>query len=157
MSRPPFATFDEIKARHPRELLIVAADEKTRELDRARVDAALIDVSTEIRAILAARYTPAELDRCDTDSLGVLKLFSIDMAMYRTALSNARSTEQIKERYDNAVKRLESIAKGNGGLTFEGGGSGSPDEDGEGGVISPNDVILVAPERVFTRRRLGSV
>lgn len=160
MARAPFATFDEIKARHPRELAVVAADEKTREMDPARVDAALIDVSTEIRAILAARYTPDELNRCDTDSLGVLKLFAIDMALYRIALSNARSSEPMKERYDIAVKRLEAIAAGRGGLTFEGSGAsagGGAGGDGEGGKLSPNDVVLVAPERVFTRNRFGAL
>lgn len=153
MARPPFATFEDIETRFPRELVTLAADETTRLVDRDRVDATLIDVATEIRAILAARYTPDQLDKLDTDSFAVLKLFSIDMTLYRVALAYSRATEALKERYDIAVKRLEGIASGKGGLTFEGGsGSGSDDEDG---LVGPNEVILVAPERLFTRKRFA--
>lgn len=160
MARQPYATFEEMQRRHPRELAVVGADEQTREIDRARVEAALTDVSTEIRAILAARYTPDQLDRCDEDSLGVLTLFCIDMAMYRVALSNARSSEAIKERYETAVKRLEGIAAGRGGLTFEddsGGSGGGSGADGLSGSIAPNEAVLTAPKRIFTRKRFGAI
>jgi len=157
MSRQPYATFEEMQRRHPRELAVVGANEQSREIDRSRVEAALVDVSTEIRAILAARYTPDQLDRCDEDSLGVLTLFCIDMAMYRIALSNARSTEQIRERYETAVKRLEGIAAGRGGLTFESSGGSGSDGDGLSGSISPNEAVLTAPQRMFTRKRFGAI
>ncbi|MBX3506839.1 MAG: DUF1320 family protein [Parvibaculum sp.] len=154
VSRAPFATIAEIEARHPRELLVLAANETTRQLDAERVNAALVDVSTEIRAILAARYSAAELDALDEESLGVLKLYAIDMALYRVALSFARQTDTVRERYTIAVKRLEAIASGKGGLSFAGsvgvGGGVSP---GEPASINPNEVVLVAPERVMTRAR----
>lgn len=150
----PFATRADVQARHPREIEVLAADEETRVTDWARVDAALSDVSAEIRMILQGRYTPAEIAALDEESLGALKLFAIDMALYRVSLSFGRQTEAIKARYDAAVKRLEGIAKGRGGLTFVSSGSGG--EGGSASSSSPGEVLIVAPERVFTRDKMRS-
>lgn len=141
-----FATLAEVQARHPSDAAMLCADEATRLPDWDRFTAALEDVSTEIRIILQARYTRAELDDLDAESLGALRLFSIDMAMYRVAIAFARSTDEIKARYDLAVARLEGIAKNRGGLTFN-----SRHGGGETVSASPAGVDIVAPERNFTR------
>ncbi|GJD93361.1 phage protein Gp36 family protein [Methylobacterium iners] len=152
--RAPFVTLAEIQARHPRELAVLAADETTRQVDPVRVEAACADVSSEIRAILAARYTGEDLDRLDAESRSVLRLYAIDMALYRVALSFGRQTEAIQVRYATAVKRLEGIAAGRGALNFEGGSASAPaGEPTTSG--SPNEVVIDAPERLFTRRRFG--
>lgn len=152
-----YATRQDVQERHPREIAVLAADEITRQVDWARVDASLVDVSAEIRGILAARYSPSELGRLDPDSLALLKLFAVDMALYRVALSFSRQTPATKERYDLAVARLQGIAKGTGGLGIEPGPAG-PGDGGDGtGEASPNEVILEAPERMFTRDRLGRI
>lgn len=154
MARPPFATYEEIEERHPRELAVLAADETTRLPDRARVDAALIDVSTEIRAILYARYSAADLDRLDADSRGALRLYAIDMALYRVALASSRVTDPVRERYETAVKRLQAIATGRGGLTMVGDGADPSDPDAASGSgASPSMPQVAAPERIFTRQR----
>lgn len=153
-ARSPFATRADIERRHPRELAVLAADETTRLVDGERVDAALVDVSTEIRAILASRYPADALDQLDEESRGVLRLYAIDMALYRVSLSFGRQTETIKARYDAAVRRLEGIAAGRGALTVL--GDGDPPVAGEpAGPASPNEVLVSAPERLFTRRRFG--
>lgn len=153
MSRPPFATLDDLQARHPRDVALLCADEQTRLPDVDRVTAALADVSTEIRAILARRYAPAQIDLIDDDSAGALKLFAMDMALYRVALSFGRQTEAIKERYDLAVKRLEGIAAGRGGLTFAQVPGGGVDPQ----TSTPNVVLSEGPQRQFTRDRLGQI
>jgi phage gp36-like protein len=145
----PFAARADIEARYPREVEVLAADEDTRLVDWARVDAALSDVSAEIRVILQGRYTPAEIGALDEESLGALKLFAIDMALYRVSLSFGRQTEAIKARYDAAVARLEGIAKGRGGLTFVA-------DAGAASALSPSEVLIEAPERVFTRDTMRS-
>ena len=157
ISRAPFATRADIEARHPRDIAVLAADEQTRLVDWPRVEAAVIDVSTEIRAILAARYTPAQLDRLDAESEGVLRLFAIDMALYRVSLSFGRQTDAIKLRYETAVKRLEGIAVGRGGLTMTSDTVTSTDTGMDGGGIAPNEAVIVGVERMFTRQRLGRI
>lgn len=154
MSRPPFATRADLLERHPRDVTLLCADEATRLPDYGRIDAALIDVSTEVRAILARRYSPAQIEGVDEDSAGALKLFAMDMALYRVALSFGRQTEATKERYELAVKRLEAIAAGRGGLTFAQGTAGV---DGVSQSASPNIVISEGPDRQFTRDRLGRI
>ena len=152
-----FATLEQLAARHPSELVVLAADETTGLRDDARVEAALADASAEMRGILQARYTPADLDALDADSRDILAVYAMDIALYRVALSFARSSDRLKEARDNAVKRLEAIAAGKGGLTVvssgptgNGAGSAAVETVGEIGV---NGVVIDAPERVFTRER----
>ncbi len=112
----PFALTSDVQARYPSEAAILCADETTRQPDWSRFDAAVADASAEIRAVLASRYNAALLAAVDGDALAFLNLCAIDIAMYRVALSFGRSTEQIRDRYDVAVKRLEQIALGKGAL-----------------------------------------
>lgn len=152
----PYATIADMDARFRDQLTLVAADEQTGLRDDIRIDNSLIDASTEIRAILAARYSAADLSALDETSLAVLRLYCIDIALYRIALDFSRSTENIRERYDQAVKRLEAIASGKGALGTV--TSIAPMTEGvEAGDIGQNEVVLAAPERMFTRERLGRI
>lgn len=153
-----YATIADLEARFPFELTLLAADETTGLRDDVRIGHALSDSSIEIRAILAARYSAAELASLDAASLEVLRVYCADMTLYRVALSFARSSEAIKERYDQAVKRLEAIAAGKGALSTTGSASGGPaDGDQLPDGVGQNEVVVVGPERVFTRERLGRI
>ncbi|PWE52152.1 DUF1320 domain-containing protein [Metarhizobium album] len=152
-----YATIADLAARYPAELTLLAANEDTGLRDDVRIGHALSDSSIEIRAILAARYSPAELASLDEPSLDVLRVYCGDMALYRVALSFSRSTDAIKERYDQAVKRLEAIAAGKGALTTTGSGQGSAGGEGLPDGVGQNEVIVTAPDRVFTRERLGRI
>ncbi|MBK5961609.1 hypothetical protein CCR97_25880 [Rhodoplanes elegans] len=150
-----FATLADVLARYPSEATILAADETTRQRDDGRIDAGLADATAEVRAILAARYTRDELSRLDDDSRATLRLYTIDIALYRVALSFGRSNERIKERYDVAIQRLAAMAAGKAALTFDGpGGGGTGDAGPPEGSVSPNEAIVIANERMFTRDRL---
>lgn len=153
----PYATIADIEARFREQLTLVAADEQTGLRDDTRIEAGLGDASIEIRAILAARYSAADLSALDADSLALLKIYAIDIAFYRIALDFSRSTENIKERYDQAVKRLEAIAAGKGALTTTVPAPGGDDTSVDVGDIGQNEVVLTAPERMFTRERLGRI
>tara|TARA_R110002020_G_scaffold15555_35_gene55432 strand:- start:10042 stop:10500 length:459 start_codon:yes stop_codon:yes gene_type:complete len=146
----PFVTLAELHARHPAELITLAADEQTGVRDDARIEAAIADAGAEIRSILKARYSADELGRIDADSRETLRIYAIDISLYRIAISFSRSNERIEERYKTAIKRLEAIAAGKAALTFSGseGGDETADE-----AASPNEVLIEAPERMFTRER----
>lgn len=150
-----FATIADIEGRYPAELIVLAADETTGVRDDARVTAAIDDAGAEVRGILKARYAPQDFDHLDDDSLATLRVYTIDIALYRIALAFSRSNERIKERYDAAVERLEAIAKGKGGLSFIGGGDTG--DTVTSGAASPNEVLIEVPERIFTRDRLRGV
>lgn len=149
-----YATIADLEARFPSELGLVAADETTGLRDDVRIGHGLADASTEIRAILAARYSDQDLSALAQSSLDVLRVYCMDIAFYRIALSFSRSTDNFKERYDQAIKRLEAIAAGKGALSLVGGGT----DPTEGGTdVGNNEVLIQVPERVFTRERLGRI
>ncbi|MCY1705487.1 gp436 family protein [Pannonibacter sp. SL95] len=150
-----YASIADIDARYPDQLTLIAADEQTGLRDDARITSGLTDASAEIQAILAARYSAAELAQLDEASLAVLRLYCIDIAFFRIALDFSRCTEAIKERHAAAIKRLEAIAAGKGALTSAiSNNSGTP---GEADGIGANEVILTSPGRIFTRERLGRI
>ena len=152
-----FATLADLEARHPGELITLAADEQTGFRDDIRVERALSDASAEMRLILKARYTVDDLARLDADSAESLAVLAMDIALYRIALAFARSNERIEARYEAAIKRLEAVAAGKGGLTFEGRDGDTGGEADGGAAISPNEVVIDAPERLFTRARSGGL
>ena len=147
-----FASLADIEERHPAELITLAADEQTGLRDDVRIERAIEDAGAEIRGILKARYSGADFERLDSDSLATLKLYSIDIALYRIALAFDRSNERIEERYKMAIKRLEAISSGKGGLSFEGQTAGANDLPAT--ETSPNEVLIDAPDRMFTRDRM---
>jgi phage gp36-like protein len=149
-----FATLEDLEQRHPSELITLAADETTGIRDDVRIGHALDDASAEVRGILKARYTMADLTRVDDDTSALLKLFAIDIALYRIALAFSRSNERIEERYKAVIKRLQAIADGKAGLSFEGSNIDAAGNGDGGTVISPNEVIVDAPERHFTRNKM---
>nr|DAO37969.1 MAG TPA: head to tail adaptor [Caudoviricetes sp.] len=153
-----YAIIADLEARYPQELTLLAADEQTGLRDDVRIGHALSDASIEIRAILQARYSPADLARLDAGSLQVLNVYCMDIALYRIALSFSRTSDIIKERYDASIKRLEAIAAGKGALVLvDGSGTPPAGSTDEPGGIGQNEVVLVAPERMFTRKRLGTI
>ena len=163
MAQILFATMADIDALYPRELVVLAADERTRAIDSVRVEAALSRASSEARTILAQRFAPDDLAKLDEDGLAVLRGYTVDIALYYVSLSFARTSETIKERYTNAIKRLEAIAAGKGGLTFQtldgtGGASTPPSNYPVASIpvhIHPNEPIVLAPPRQFGRERSG--
>jgi phage gp36-like protein len=148
---PPFAVTADVQARFPAEAAALCADEQTRLPDWSRFDEALGDASAEMRAILAARYSAAQLAAVDDDSNAVLNLHAIDMAMYRVALSFSRTTDQIKARYDNAVRRLEGIAAGKGALNPA---TPAAAEGGDLAQSTPHEAILEIAPPCWGRQRL---
>ncbi|PWV97712.1 phage gp36-like protein [Hoeflea marina] len=148
-----YATLSDMEARYPRELIVLAADEDTGQRDDARIEAALRDASSEVRGVLKARYGLDELTRLDEDSLGTLRLYTIDIALYRVAIAFSRSSERLEDRYNAAIKRLEAISAGRGGLSFINGEAGGVPAGGASSS-SPNQVLIEAPARIFTRDRL---
>ncbi|RLQ88911.1 phage protein Gp36 family protein [Notoacmeibacter ruber] len=145
-------TLADLEERHPAELLTLAADETTGFRDDDRIDAAIADATAQIRGMLKARYSVADLNRLDEESRSTLRIDAIDITLYRVALSFARSSERIEERYKAAIKRLEAIVTGKAALSFAGDDGETRDAD-----ASPADIRIDAPERRFTRRTMNGL
>lgn len=149
-----YATLADIAARYPRELAVIAADEKTGVRDDTRIDNVLDDVTTEIRSYLLARYRKDELVRLDADSLALLRTYAIAMALYRIPMSFTRSAERFQAGYDNALRALQALGAGRAALTFDPDPNAVPASAGPGETVADNTTVLLeAPERLFTRAR----
>ena len=156
MSDPtaPYATLADIASRYPRELAVVAADEKTGVRDDIRINAVLGDVTTELRSYLIARYRKDELTRLDDDSRALLRTYAIAMALYRIPMSFSRSAERFQTGYDNALRALQALGAGKAALTFDPDPTALPASPGPGEAVADNTTVLLeANERMFTRAR----
>lgn len=80
-------------------------DEHTGAVNTAVAERALTDATSEIDGYLAARYTLPV-----TDTPRLLSLLCTDIARYRLEMEH--SSEETRKRYEDAVRKLEKIAKG---------------------------------------------
>lgn len=107
-----YATKTDIVNLYGAMLLDLIADRNNDGRSEDSVVAAALTASTEeINGFLSQRYTlPIE------PTPPMFKQFCIDMAVYRmTPLDDAR-TEEMRKRYDDAIKRLTMIANGDLGI-----------------------------------------
>ena len=134
-----YATPQELVSRYGKALQILVPGQQEGTVDEAALAQPLADASEEIDAYLAARY-PLPLEEIP----GVLVRISADIAIYRLSSDADSLTEERRTRYEEAVRLLKSISRGEASL-------GLPDPDPspstEGAGISQSD-------RVFSRETL---
>jgi phage gp36-like protein len=154
----PYATREDLFARFRPDVVLHAVDDE--ELEQwhpdaeARVDQGLQDAADEIDSYLGQRYSlPIEpVPR-------LLKKIAVDIAVYnilgRRGFKEGTADDVIVQRYEQAVRWLKAVAKGEASLPADGsdpGGSGGTVDDGTVDASSAPEVQ--APERVFGRGKL---
>lgn len=88
------------------ELLAIARDESGMAIDTAVVERACEDASGEIDGYVSAAGYPVPLSPVP----GVVIAKACDIARYR--LYDEHASEQVQKRYDDAVKFLRSVSRG---------------------------------------------
>lgn len=110
--------------------------------DTARVDRALAESAGQIDAYIGPRYTlplPLVPD--------VLRGFAVDMAIYRLAMRNGRPRDELRTRYEDAVKFLAAVGDGRANIPgVDTGGSAGAASSG-----SSDDVQFVTSGRRANR------
>ena len=102
----PYATQADLEARFRQQELIELTDESgIGVIDAAAVAVALADADSEINGYLAGRYA---LPLAQTSP--ELVRLACDIARYK--LYDTRATEQVKARYDDAIKKLRDVSRG---------------------------------------------
>lgn len=135
-----YATQTDLEERFgAREILELSDRENTGSTVVAVVARALTDADAEINGYLAARYA---LPLSSTPT--VLVRLAADMARYY--LYDDKVTDQVKDRYDAAVKLLKAISGGTANLGIDAGNDQAPTSGG---------VQITANERVFSRDTLS--
>jgi phage gp36-like protein len=111
-----YATMDDIIALYGADNLDTWADPQNNgRADPALVAKALTEASSICDSYLAMRYVLPLI------SVPVfLQSACIDIAIYRMVVTGDRCTEEMKERYKEAISHLKDVASGKAGLGFAG-------------------------------------
>lgn len=108
-----YANQADLQTRFKDQELIELTDETgTGEIDVAAVAVALADTDAEINGYLAGRYSLPL-----TQTSPELVRLACDIARYR--LYDTRATEQVKARYDEAIKKLRDVSIGKASLGID--------------------------------------
>jgi phage gp36-like protein len=95
--------------------------------DEEPIEKALVSASSIIDSHLAARYSvPLDVPT------PVIRDLAIDIAWYRLAYSRLKQTDEMRLRYEDAIKLLQRIAEGKASVGLDTG-------DGTGGDGSSDD------------------
>lgn len=102
----PYATQQNMIDRFGQQELIELTDEANLgAIDAAVLGVALTDADAEINSYLAGRYSLPLVQSTDE-----LVRMACDIARYR--LFDTRASEQVKARYDDAIKKLRDVSRG---------------------------------------------
>lgn len=108
-----YATQSDLETRFRQQELIDLTDEANLGvIDAAAVAVVLADADAEINGYLAGRYS---LPLAQTSP--ELVRLACDIARYK--LYDARATEQVKARYDDAIKKLRDVSSGKASLGID--------------------------------------
>lgn len=132
---------------------LLTLDPETTQRDQAKISEAVLDASAIIDSYAARRYAlPLVLSDA---GVRMTRGLCADLAVYRLAVTADRMTEIIARRQEQAIKFLEAVAaaKAEIAVAAVAGGAGAT----PGPAISPNEPVIVAPERVFDRNTLRSI
>ena len=138
-----YATQDDITALYGPDALFVADRDGDGVAEAASVTRALEEASAEIDSFLAPRF-----DLPLAESQPVLRRLAVDIALYRLTKASDVATEELRKRYDDAMKTLERIQEGKQSLILPPG-----DIDGDGEDDGAQPVVQSGPARLFSRER----
>lgn len=134
-----YATKQDLLERFGDDEMVQLTDELAQgELDDVKITRALTDADADINGYLANRYA---LPLATTPPM--IRRLACEIARYH--LYNKAPTDAVKQRYQDAIRTLEAIAKGVVGLGLD--GLGTP-------VTSAGAPDFTAPDRIFTHDSL---
>lgn len=142
-----YATQTDITLLYGANALYVADHDRDGVADSDAVTRALTSATGEIDTYLAARY-PLPLAEVPE----FLKQLTVDIALYRLALSADVATAEHRTRYEDALSHLRKIAEGKAALVFTPVApvEGDPIPEGSG----PQPIVVAGPPRLFSRAEM---
>ena len=134
-----YATQQDIEDRYGVDALLIVADANMDDqVDSQKVTKALSDAADEINLYVGKRY-PLPLDTVPS----VLTRLAMDMGLYFLSAEDGY-TEEKRQRYEDAIKVLRSIAKGEVSLGIE-------TEQSEDASPVAMEVEMSSETRIFNR------
>ena len=140
----PYATIEDIMKLLPEtDLVQLTDDEGAGTVHPGRVDEAIAQADADIDSYLSAKYTVPL-----SPAPAVVKKLSADIAVYNLYSRRLEKIPETRsERYKNAVRMLEGIARG----TVSVGATTAPQPAGDAGGA---EATKLATDRIFTKTTL---
>lgn len=143
----PYATRQDLLDRESEDLIYSVFDRDRDEvLDETAMDRCIADASAEMDGYIGQRYTLP----LPTAPAWAMQICG-DIAIYRGARAADALTNELRQRYEDAIAFLRNVAKGAAGL-----GLAPVDEPqtGDTGEVKGGEILVQASERMFTRERM---
>lgn len=125
---------------------LLSFDESTQARDHDKIAAALAAATAQMNGWLAKRYTPP-ID-ASADGLLLLKNLCADLAVGELANTPGTRNEIVTEAVAAARKFMADVASGRADIPQ------NPPPGAPAPAVSPNEAIVAANDREFTRNRL---
>ncbi|MEO0681035.1 MAG: DUF1320 domain-containing protein [Pseudomonadota bacterium] len=129
--------------------LALADEDADGQADAARLAPALAAASAEIDGYVGARHRLPLPSRPEQ-----LRRPCVDIAVYRLATNGSLVTEEMRQRYEDAVAFLDKVAKGMVVLDVV-----DPNADPEDATAGQGarPIVSGGPERIFTRQGMSEL
>lgn len=144
----PYATWQDISDLYGHHALVVADHDRDGAPDYPSIERALVSASDEIDSYIGVRET-LPLPRVP----GILTQFCVDIAVYRLALSADVLTDEHRRRYEDTIKHLARIAKGEAALNIPADPDAPVDPDAPE-LNGPRPIVAEGPPRLFSRDQM---
>lgn len=152
----PYATEADLDTGWDRNTVnLVTIDPDTNERNAGRIAAALAAATAVIDSYVGRRY-PLPLNPSPNGTI-VLTQCCVDLAIGRLADSAGSMTEIIQRRVDAAMSFLRDVAAAKADIPVlpDSGGNGAGGSAGQ--PITPNEAVIEAPPRLFSRQTLRAL
>lgn len=142
-----YAAQSDIVAIYGQDALVVADHDRDGQPDTAAVTRALEAATGEIDTYLAARY---QLPLHEVPAF--LKQLTVDIALYRLALTADVATTEHRTRYEDALGHLKKIGEGRAALAFT---TPVPAPSADAPAFDrPQPIVQGGPAKLFTRDQM---
>ena len=141
-----YATIADLELAYGAAFILKLSD---RDNTRQRNDAALDTVLTRATS-LANSYIDKKYRVPLASPPDFLVSAVIDVAVYMQARDRTTGTDEMRRRYDDAMKLFAQVAKGD--ITLAGNDPAQSPDTGMDGASGSNDVFVISRERFFTRK-----
>lgn len=101
-----YITLDDLTRRFGESEILALADDGTGSIDQEEIDRAIEDAGGEIDGYVAGGGYTVPLDPVPK----IVASYACDIARYR--LYHSAATDQVRQRYEDAIKFLRMVAKG---------------------------------------------
>lgn len=141
-----YATIADLELAYGAAFILKLSDrDNTRQRNDDALDTALVRATSLANSYIDKKYAVPLTAPPDFIIEAVM-----DVAVYKLSRDRATGTDEMRKRYEDALKLFQRV--GTGEVTLAGNQPASNPDTGMAGASGSNDVFVISKERHFTRR-----